>query len=156
MDDLSRKYGHDVRVSQGQMFDAAGLPNTTRDFVPNSRKALNLAELARDRGRLEQLHPRLMSAYWAEGRDIGDEEVLLDEAALVGLDVDEARDAIATLRYQERIEQSTASVLEMGAGGVPAWVVDDRLLIPGAQPHELFERVMHKLGYEGEPGDNVP
>ena len=36
----------------------------------------------------------------------------------------------------------------MGAGGVPAFVVDDRLLIPGAQPHELFERVMNKLGYE--------
>jgi predicted DsbA family dithiol-disulfide isomerase len=36
----------------------------------------------------------------------------------------------------------------MGAGGVPAWVIDERVLIPGAQPHELFERVLVKLGYE--------
>jgi predicted DsbA family dithiol-disulfide isomerase len=35
--------------------------------------------------------------------------------------------------------------MQMGAGGVPAFVVDDRVLIPGAQPHELFEKVMAKL-----------
>jgi predicted DsbA family dithiol-disulfide isomerase len=43
-------------------------------------------------------------------------------------------------------------MLELGAGGVPAWVVDDRVLVPGAQPHELFERVMEQLGHE--PGDD--
>jgi predicted DsbA family dithiol-disulfide isomerase len=30
---------------------------------------------------------------------------------------------------------------------VPAWVLDDRLLIPGAQPPEVFERVLERLGY---------
>jgi predicted DsbA family dithiol-disulfide isomerase len=138
------------------MFDAAGLPHVNRDHVPNSRAALNVSELAREQGVHEGLHQRLMTAYWAEDRDIGDVEVLVDEAAAFGLDLDEVRDVAATSRYQDRIEASTRAVIEMGAGGVPAWVVDDRLLIPGAQPHELFERVMEKLGYPGDPVDNVP
>ena len=91
-----------------------------------------------------------MAAYWAEARDIADPDVLVAEGAAVGLDPDEIRDVIATGRHEDRIAASTAAVLEMGAGGVPAWVVDDRLLIPGAQPHELFERVLVKLGHGGE------
>jgi predicted DsbA family dithiol-disulfide isomerase len=38
--------------------------------------------------------------------------------------------------------------LELGAGGVPAWLVDDRLLVPGAQPHELFDQVLERLGHQ--------
>jgi predicted DsbA family dithiol-disulfide isomerase len=130
------------------MFAAAGLPSTRRDFVPNSHPALNVAELARENGVHDDVHGRLMNAYWAEGRDIGDADVLVDLVAGSGLDHDEVRDAVANGRFEDRIRASTQAVLEMGAGGVPAFVVDDRLLIPGAQPHELFERVFHKLGYE--------
>lgn len=50
--------------------------------------------------------------------------------------------------YQDRITASTTAVHEMGANGVPAFVVDDRVLIPGAQPRELFEKVMQKLEFE--------
>jgi len=156
IDVLSQRYGHDVNESQARMFAAAGLPNTRREFVPNSRGALNLAELARERGVHEELHPRLMNAYWAEGRDIGDTDVLLAEAEAVGLDAGEARDAIETHRYQGLIHASTQAVYEMGASGVPAFVVDDRMLIPGAQPHELFTKALGKLGYGGEVVDNVP
>jgi predicted DsbA family dithiol-disulfide isomerase len=138
------------------MFEAAGLPNARRDFVPNSHPALNVAELAREQGVHDQVHAALMRAYWAEGRDIGDVEVLVDVASPSGLDPDAVRDIAEHGRYEEVIRASTAAVLEMGAGGVPAFVVDDRLLIPGAQPHELFERVLGKLGYGGEGVDRVP
>jgi predicted DsbA family dithiol-disulfide isomerase len=89
-----------------------------------------------------------MTAYWAEDRDISDPEVLADEAAAFGLDPDEVREVATAHPYQDRIQASTAAVHEMGAGGVPAFAIDDRVLIPGAQPHELFERVMGKLGLE--------
>jgi predicted DsbA family dithiol-disulfide isomerase len=150
IDDLSRRYGHDVRESQAKMFAAAGLPNADRDFVPNSHPALNVAELARDKGVLEDVHQALMRGYWAEARDIGDAGVLADIATPFGLDPDEVREVVASGRYEDHIRQSTAAVLDAGAGGVPAFVVDDRFLIPGAQPHELFTRVLEKLGYQDE------
>jgi predicted DsbA family dithiol-disulfide isomerase len=130
------------------MFEEAGLPYAeSLEKVPNSRKALMLGELARERGVFDVLHPRLFDGYWAQGRDIGDEQVLVEEAAAVGLDEGDVLDALGDGRYLETIEAQTQGVLEMGAGGVPAWLIDRRLLVPGAQPHDVFERVLEQLGH---------
>jgi predicted DsbA family dithiol-disulfide isomerase len=130
------------------MFEQAGLPHAARlDKVPNSRHALMLGELARDRGVLAALHPRLFDAYWARGRDIGDEQVLIEEGTAVGLEEAEIRRALQDESYLERVLAETREAIELGAGGVPAWVVDERLLVPGAQPHEVFSRVLERLGY---------
>ncbi len=132
----------------GAMFDEAGLPHAERlEKVPNSRRSLMLAELARERRVFDQLHPRLFDAYWARGLDIGDESVLCEEAAAAGLDEGEVIDALSDDRYLERVHEQTKAAVELGAGGVPAWVIDQRALVPGAQPHEVFERVLERMGY---------
>lgn len=130
------------------MFADAGLPHrATLDKVPNSRRALLLGELGRDRGVLEELHPRLFDAYWARGRDLGDTGVLVEEAAAVGLEQEAVLAAIEDLEYRRRVSEQTDAVLDLGAGGVPAWVIDDRFLVPGAQPHDVFDQVLTRLGY---------
>jgi predicted DsbA family dithiol-disulfide isomerase len=91
-----------------------------------------------------------MTAYWGEDRDISDPLVLAEEGAKAGLERDEVADAATTHPFQDRIQASTAAVFDMGGGGVPAFVIDDKVLIPGAQPHSLFEKVMQKLGHEGD------
>jgi len=130
------------------MFAADGLP-VSRELtkVPNSKKALRLGELARERGRHAELHPRLFDAFWARGLDLGDDDVLVAEAEAAGLDAAEAREVLASERYADVVARETDAALDAGAGGVPAWVVDERLLIPGAQPEEVFERVLEKIGY---------
>jgi len=130
------------------MFDEAGLPHAARlDRVPNSRRALILGELARDRGLLGELHPRLFAAYWAEGRDIGDPDVLLQVGEEAGLDRDEMLAGLENRIYLQRVLDQTGEALGLGVSGVPAWVVDGRLLVPGAQPHDVFERVLEGLGH---------
>jgi predicted DsbA family dithiol-disulfide isomerase len=130
------------------MFAAAGLPRAeTLEKVPNSRRALMLSEYARERGIFEALHARLFDAYWARGRDIGDEQVLVEEGTAVGLEASDVTEALVDERYFERVQSDTKAALEMGAGGVPAWLIDQRLLVPGAQPHEVFDRVMERLGH---------
>jgi predicted DsbA family dithiol-disulfide isomerase len=130
------------------MFDGVALPHATRTRVPNSRAALNVGELARERGVHGPFHDRLMTAFWAEDLDISDPVVLAGEGARFGLDRDEVVEVATAFPYQDRIDASSAAMLELGAGGVPAWVIDDRVMIPGAQPHELFDRVMQKLGHD--------
>ena len=74
--------------------------------------------------------------------------MLLDAAEAVGLDRKEAAAALAEPRWRDEVSASTARALGLGIGGVPAFVVDRRLLVPGAQPHEVFTRVLERLGHE--------
>ena len=148
MAELEAKYGTGLADRRKAMFEQAGLPHAEPiQKIPNSRGALMLGELARDRGVLDQLHPRLFEAYWAQGRDIGDRAVLVELGTSVGLDEAEIIDVVQDQRYLDRVEAQTRAVIEMGAGGVPAWVIDRKLLVPGAQPHEVFERAMEQLGH---------
>lgn len=119
--------------------------NPNPDVVPNSLDALRVSELARDLGRHEELHDRLMEAYWSEARDIGDPDVLRAEAAAAGLPADEVADVLATDRYRDRVHASTREAYAVGANAVPAFVLDRRLLVLGAQPEELFEQAFRQL-----------
>ena len=108
-----------------------------------------LAELAREAGRFDEVHPRLFEAYWVKGLDIGDDHVLLDVAEQAGVDRAEVADRLAEPGdLLQSIEQETRELVQAGVTGVPGWVVDDRFLVPGAQPHEVFERVLTGLGHE--------
>jgi predicted DsbA family dithiol-disulfide isomerase len=94
------------------------------------------------------LHDRLFRDYWAEGRDLLEDRVLLDAAQAIGLDRGEAAAALGEPRWRDEVSASTARALSLGIGGVPAWVIDRRVLVPGAQPHEVFTRVLERLGHE--------
>jgi predicted DsbA family dithiol-disulfide isomerase len=151
---LERRYGPELAERRRAMFDQAGLPHAQAlDKVPNSRRALMLAELARERGVFDALHPRLFDAYWARGRDIGDEHVLVEEGTAAGLGEADVVDALQESRYLDGVEAQTRAAIELGVQGVPAWVIDQRVLVPGAQPHEVFARVLERLGHEPVDGN---
>lgn len=146
--ELEEKYGSGFGDRLNGMFEAAGLPHADRlERVPRSLQAQMLGELAREEGVLEELHPRLFDAYWARGLDIGSEEVLLEEGLATGLAEPDIRRALRDQSYLREVADQTERAVKLGAGGVPAWVVDERLLVPGAQPHEVFEQVMEQLGH---------
>jgi len=75
--------------------------------------------------------------------------VLVEEGTAAGLKAAEIIDALADERYLERIEVQTLTAIELGAGGVPAWLIDRRVLVPGAQPHDVFAQVLQRLGHSG-------
>jgi len=125
--------------------EAAELPFTVSEHIPNSRAALRVTELARDAGLHEALHDRLMHAYWGEGEDIGDHDVLRRHAAAAGLDTDEVDDVLGSDRYLDRVLASTQEAVSIGVTGVPGFLLDGRLLVLGAQPEEVFERAFEQL-----------
>jgi predicted DsbA family dithiol-disulfide isomerase len=104
--------------------------------------ALRLTELARDLGRHAEMHDRLMDAYWAEARDIGDAEVLRELAAEIGLPAEEVDEVLAGDRYHELVRESTRQAVSIGANAVPAFLLDRRLLVLGAQPEAVFEQAL--------------
>jgi predicted DsbA family dithiol-disulfide isomerase len=145
---MDRRYGGSWADRLAALFERERLPfDREIERVPKSFDALRLAELARERGLHPPLHQRLMDAFWVRGRNLGDHDVLVEEGGAVGLVEDEIREVLAGERYGELVTLSTQGALEAGASGVPAFAVDGRILIPGAQPEEVFEQVMGRLGY---------
>ena len=142
---LRRRYGPGVDEALRQRMEAAELPFTLSEHIPNSRAALRLAELARDAGLHEPLHAALMDAYWARGEDLGDHDVLRRLAAAAGLETQEVDDVLASDRYLERVLASTQEAASIGVNGVPAFLLDGRLLVLGAQPEAVFERAFAQL-----------
>jgi predicted DsbA family dithiol-disulfide isomerase len=86
-----------------------------------------------------------MDAYWSEGCDIGDVEVLRSLAAEVDLPAEAVEEVLAGELYRDRVEASTREAVALGADAVPAFLLDRRLLVLGAQPEELFERAFAQL-----------
>ena len=131
----------------GAMFAERGLPPYAppADVVPNSRAALRVGELAREEGTFADYHTRVMDAYWAEGLNIGDHEVLHGLAAEVGLPAAEVAYVLASNRYLDVLETSTRQAAAIGVSGVPAFLLDGRLLLVGAQPEEVFEQAFVRL-----------
>jgi predicted DsbA family dithiol-disulfide isomerase len=128
-------------------FAASGLAYAPpAEVVPNSRDALRLTELARDRGLHEEVHDRLMDAYWAEGENIGDHDVLRRLTTEAGLDREEVEHVLCGDEYLERVAASTAEAQSIGIHGIPAFLLGGRLLVLGAQPQEVFERALDRLG----------
>jgi predicted DsbA family dithiol-disulfide isomerase len=108
-------------------------------------RALRVTELARERGLHQPVHDRLMAAYWEESRDIGDHDELLALSVEAGLDRAEVEEVLAGDAYLDRVRGSTAEAQSLGITGIPAFVLDDRLLVLGAQPREAFERAFEQL-----------
>jgi predicted DsbA family dithiol-disulfide isomerase len=90
----------------------------------------------------DAFHDRLMEAYWEHGENIGDHEVLRAHADEVGLDRDEVDRVLAGDDYLDRVQASTQQALSIGINGIPAFLLDSRLLVLGAQPRAVFERAL--------------
>ncbi len=143
---LVARYGPELTERMRAFFAARGLEyNPHPDVVPNSMRAQQLTELARALGRHEQVHDRIMEAYWNEAQDIGDPEVLRRLAGELELPADDVEEVLTADRYRDRIKESTREAVSVGANAVPAFVLDRRLLVLGAQPNEVFEQAFARL-----------
>ena len=123
-----------------------GLHLKLHDRLINSRPSLQAAEFAREQGRFEPMHVELFKAYWDEGRDVSDIGVLKEVAAKVGVDVAGMEATIKENRFGDYLDARRAEAEELGINGIPAHVIADRYLVMGAQPYDLFERTMAKIG----------
>ncbi len=127
-------------------FAAAGLDYNRSEIVPNTRLALRLTELARERGLHEPFHDRLMDAYWSEATNIGDPDQLRQLATDVGLDTNDVEQVIAdSSAYLEIIEGSTSQAQSIGINAIPAFLLDRRLIVLGAQPLDAFRQAFAQL-----------
>ena len=103
--------------------------------------ALSISEFARKKGKFEEYHKLILDAYWLEGKDIGDKSLLFNLAESVGLHKEEIEKYLDTNQPFEVIKQSLKEVRMYGINGVPAFIIEDKLIY-GAQPFTVFKEVI--------------
>jgi predicted DsbA family dithiol-disulfide isomerase len=110
----------------------------------NAHRLLHWAEIEGG-GRQQALKEALFAAYFTDGRDPSDPEVLVGLAASVGLDAERARNILASDEYAAQVRAREQLYLRNGINAVPAVILNDQYLIQGGQPVEAFERALAQV-----------
>ena len=132
------------------LMDAEGLPYGRRTHTYNSRLAQELGKWADSRG-VEAFHDAMYRAYFVDGRNIGDVEVLAEIAAANGLPADEARQVLAERRFKDAVDADWQKARQWGITAVPTFVAGTYGVI-GAQPYEVLAQLLEKAGAEKRAG----
>ena len=149
---LSRKYGvSPERAAQmnDQMTATAATVGLEYHLdtlkLGNSFDAHRLAKLADDRGRGGEMAERLFAAHFTENQLISDHDTLIALAVEVGLDAEEAAAVLDSDAYGDEVRGDEEFASEAGFSGVPTYVVDGKLAIPGAQPPDVLVRLLGRM-----------
>jgi len=87
----------------------------------------------------------LLKAYFTDGQDPSDDEVLLAAVSAAGLDVAAARAVLAGDEFAADVRAAQAFYHQQGISSVPAVIINDRHLISGGQPVEVFEQALRQI-----------
>jgi predicted DsbA family dithiol-disulfide isomerase len=148
LEDLFAGRGYDVPKMQAQMrarMQAEGLPYGNRSMTYNSRLAQELGAWADGQPGGEAIHDVLFRAYFADARNIGDPEVLVEIAASVGLPAAQAREVIEKRTHKAAIDADWEKSHRYGVTGVPTFVIGSNGVV-GAQPYEALEALVKQAG----------
>jgi predicted DsbA family dithiol-disulfide isomerase len=118
-----------------------------RSRIYNTFDAHRLLHWAQLEGAQRQhaLKKALFKAYFTEGRSPEDHEVLVQAVSEAGLDPARAREILASDEYESEVRHREGYYMEHGIHAVPAVIIDDRHLIQGGQPPEVFEQALRQL-----------
>ena len=87
----------------------------------------------------------LLKAYFTDGQNPSDPAVLLGATAAAGLDTEAARRVLAGDDFAAEVRQAEAFYQQQGIHSVPAVIINDRHLISGGQPVEVFEQALRQI-----------
>jgi predicted DsbA family dithiol-disulfide isomerase len=83
----------------------------------------------------------VLDAFWKEGKDIGDLSLLLDLAGSIGLNKEKILEYLESDEPINKLREALTKLSGYGISGVPTFFIGDRIVV-GAQPYEVFERVI--------------
>ena len=157
---LAQKYGSTpeqsqrnreaIRVRGAEVGFTFGMANRSRIYNTfDAHRLLHWAEAeAEGRGLQLALKEALFTAYFANGEDPSSHAVLARVAGEAGLNTQRAQEILASDEYAAEVRERERFYLDQGIHSVPAVIVNDRHLISGGQPAEVFEQALRKIAAE--------
>jgi predicted DsbA family dithiol-disulfide isomerase len=121
-----------------------------RGRIYNTFDAHRLLHWAEGQGHQRALKEKLFEAYFTQGDDPSSHDVLARVAGEVGLDREQARAVLESNAYADEVRQQEYYWQRAGIRSVPAIVINERHLISGGQPPEVFEQALRQLAQQEE------
>lgn len=148
---LTRKYGITPEdcARNAEMIrlrgETVGFRFGRRSRTYNTFDAHRLLHWAGLEGRQRELKHALLRAYFTNGENVADPGLLVRVAGEAGLDPQRAQALLASDEFAAEVREQEQLWLDRGIHSVPSIVIDDRHLIQGGQPVEVFEQVLREL-----------
>ncbi len=149
---LAKKYGmSEVEARQAEQHFAETARAEGLGFLDKDRDRGNtfaihrLLQFAKTKGLEDELMSLIFKAHFGEEGSVFDRQQLLELAVAAGLDRHEA-DAVLDdpTAYADEVRRDEREAHELGATGVPFFVLDRRYGVPGAQPAQVFRQALEE------------
>lgn len=124
-----------------------GLPYGERTHTYNSRLAQELGKWADTQPGGYAIHDALYQAYFVDGKNIGDVDLLVELAQSVGLNGDAARDVLINRSFKEAVDADWEWSRSVGVTGVPTFAAGGSGVV-GAQPYEVLVQLLENAGVQ--------
>ncbi|MBQ6438832.1 MAG: DsbA family oxidoreductase [Mogibacterium sp.] len=151
----SKKYGYSLEETRKSIDDinargaSIGLDmHYDKSRYTNTFDAHRVTKLAQSKGDdklVDTLQERLFKAYFTDGLELADHDVLIKLASESGLAAQEVQEVLLTDRYEAEVRRDEMEARAANVHGVPFFVIDDKYAIPGAISIEQMENVLRKL-----------
>lgn len=96
---------------------------------------------------------RLLEAYFTDGRNVADDDVLLDAARAAGIPSAVAQSWLDSDEGDAEVRRDIIEAGELGITAVPTFVIDGKWAIPGAQDVEVFARALKRMHDKSAAGE---
>ncbi|MFO7528949.1 MAG: DsbA family oxidoreductase [Marinobacter sp.] len=155
---LARKYGRseeEMRATQNQMMTIAkdlglNFEKMQERFTCNTFDAHRLVKWAGEQGRQTVMKQALFDAYFGRAENVSDRDVLLSCAENAGLDPAKATEVLDSDQYAEVVRKDEATYQQAGVSAVPAFIINNKYLISGAQEPDALIRAFEEIASESE------
>jgi len=128
-----------------RMAAEAGLTyNFDKAIVANSFNAHRYSHLAKKHGLGIEAEEQLFKAYFTDGKNIDDQDTLIELGTALGLDANEVKQALESNAYADEVKRDIAQAQYLGMQGVPFFVLNNKYAVSGAQAVPVFEQTLQK------------
>jgi predicted DsbA family dithiol-disulfide isomerase len=146
---ISREKAKEINQQVADQAKEAGLDyQFEAALITNTEDAHRLIQFAKEHGKKEAMLERLFSAFFTEGKHIGDHDTLILLAEDVGLNKEAVRNLLNGDQYRDAVQAEIQEGKRIGVQGVPLFVFNRKFAVSGAQSPETFLKILEQTWAE--------
>lgn len=155
---LAKKYGRseeEMRANQVHMMTVAkdlglNFEKIQQRLTCNTFDAHRLVKWAGEQGKQTAVKQAFFEVYFGEAKNISDQGVLLSCVESIGLDPIKAKQVLESDQYADRVREEEATYQQAGVTSVPAFIINNKHLISGAQEPKTFVEILREISEKAD------